>query len=518
MLSRPIDARADVTSARRRLIWVRVAEGAAVTALLTVAVLARRPGWMLHRSYWIDEAWVADSLRAPLHQLVLVSSSTPIGWSMLLRVVPPVGAPEYLRLLPLAFAVATVLPAYLLGRRVGPVVAVTAALAAVLGPVTLLPHGLKQYSAEAFVALLLLWLAARLEGDWSERRLLLLGAVCAPAILISHTTLFVTVALIAALGLRCLLEWNLLRLAWVLGVGAAVGLFQAVAFFTLLSAGDNQAMRRWWAASFVPTSQGPGRAVGFVVDHAQQALASLGLRSSLLALGLIALGLVALARKGLPAVAASVPLLFALLVVAGAVRRYPFMEERTSMFFTVILTVCAAIGLGAAVGWLLRRPWTAPLALAAAVGAGVLVAPAVARVHRADMPPSTVREQVEYVLAHRQRGDVVVAGHQDAFAFAYYWPDKPTFSPTRYGTAVLFQVDYPGSADVMVCHEKTQKGIDTCFRLAAAHAHRVWVIATGGTRRYWTRASQSVLSARVAPSPRSLILIQLDAGQASAAG
>jgi hypothetical protein len=204
--------------------------------------------------------------------------------------------------------------------------------------------------------------------------------------------------------------------------------------------------------------------------------------------------------------------------VAGAVRRYPFMEERTSMFFTVILTVCAAIGLGAAVGWLLRRPWTAPLALAAAVGAGVLVAPAVARVHRADMPPSTVREQVEYVLAHRQRGDVVVAGHQDAFAFAYYWPDKPTFSPTRYGTAVLFQVDYPGSADVMVCHEKTQKGIDTCFRLAAAHAHRVWVIATGGTRRYWTRASQSVLSARVAPSPRSLILIQLDAGQASAAG
>jgi hypothetical protein len=62
-----------------------------------------------------------------------------------------------------------------------------------------------------------------LEADWSERRLLLLGAVCAPAILLSHTTLFVTVAVFAALTLRNVIEWRLSRLAWVLGVGASVG-------------------------------------------------------------------------------------------------------------------------------------------------------------------------------------------------------------------------------------------------------------------------------------------------------
>jgi hypothetical protein len=504
---------APATAPRPVVAWI--AQGAAVAALLVVAMLARRPGWMLDRSYWLDEGWVADSLRAPLHQLLFVSSSTPIGWTLLLRAVPRIGAPEYLRLLPLAFGVAGVVPAYLLGRMVGRAPAMAAGLAAAIGPVALMPHGLKQYTADAFVALLLLWLAARLEADWSERRLLLLGAVCAPAILLSHTTLFVTVAVFAALTLRNVIEWRLSRLAWVLGVGASVGVLQVVAYFTLLSVGDNPAMRRWWVAWYVPVSQGPGRAVAFVVTHTGQALTSLGLGPWALALGLVVLGLVALARKGLLGVALSVPLLFVLQVVAAA-GRYPFMDPRTSMFFTVVLTVCAGIGLGAVAGWALARWRTAPLALALTAGAGLLVAPAVAEARRMDMPPSTVRQQVEYVLAHRRPGDVVVPGFQDIFAFAYYWPDRPTFSPTRYATALVFQVDYPDRSDVMVCHERTQEGIDTCFRLAAAHAHRIWVITAGGTRRYWTRASRSMPSARVAPSPRSPILIEFDAAQAPA--
>jgi hypothetical protein len=53
---------------------------------------------------------VADSVRAPLHQLRLLTSSTPIGWKLLLRLVPEVEPPERLRLLPIAFAVAAVVP------------------------------------------------------------------------------------------------------------------------------------------------------------------------------------------------------------------------------------------------------------------------------------------------------------------------------------------------------------------------------------------------------------------------
>jgi hypothetical protein len=208
----------------------------------------------------------------------------------------------------------------------------------------------------------------------------------------SPRTLFVTVAVFAALTLRNVIEWRLSRLAWVLGVGASVGVLQVVAYFTLLSVGDNPAMRRWWVAWYVPVSQGPGRAVAFVVTHTGQALTSLGpwapgpLGPWALALGLVVLGLVALARKGLLGVALSVPLLFVLQVVAAA-GRYPFMDPRTSMFFTVVLTVCAGIGLGAVAGWALARWRTAPLALALTAGAGLLVAPAVAEARRMDTPP-----------------------------------------------------------------------------------------------------------------------------------
>jgi hypothetical protein len=75
--------------------------------------------------------------------------------------------------------------------------------------------------------------------------------------------------------------------------------------------------------------------------------------------------------------------------------------------------------------------------------AALAVAPAAAEAGATPMPTANVREQVEYVLAHRRPGDVVVPGFQDIFAFAYYWPDRPTFSPTRYATALVFHVDYP---------------------------------------------------------------------------
>ena len=73
--------------------------------------------------------------------------------------------------MPLAFGVMSVVVAYLLGRQLGRVAAVAAGMAAALAPSALRNHNLKQYSADAFVTLLLLWLTARLEAGWSPRRL-----------------------------------------------------------------------------------------------------------------------------------------------------------------------------------------------------------------------------------------------------------------------------------------------------------------------------------------------------------
>jgi hypothetical protein len=72
------------------------------------------------------------------------------------------------------------------------------------------------------------------------------------------------------------------------------------------------------------------------------------------------------------------------------------------------------------------------------------------------LPLSTVRQQVDYVLAHRQPGDVVVVGWAASFPFAYYWPERPTFAPTKIPTAVLFQVQYPDRDDLVLIGRTTR--------------------------------------------------------------
>ena len=75
-------------------------------------------GYMLSHPYWSDEAWVAVTTRFPLSQLPAVTSSTPIGWSALVRLVTVPGT-QTARLLPLAFSAATVVAAYWFARSLG---------------------------------------------------------------------------------------------------------------------------------------------------------------------------------------------------------------------------------------------------------------------------------------------------------------------------------------------------------------------------------------------------------------
>jgi hypothetical protein len=72
----------------------------------------------LRQPFWLDEAWVAASTRYPLSQLPALTSSTPIGWTALVRLITVRGE-QTSRLLPLAFAGAAVAIAYWFGRRLG---------------------------------------------------------------------------------------------------------------------------------------------------------------------------------------------------------------------------------------------------------------------------------------------------------------------------------------------------------------------------------------------------------------
>jgi hypothetical protein len=461
-----------------RTALARLIDPALVVGLLVLATLSRRLGYLFSHSFWLDEGWVADSVRAPLGQLRLLTSSTPVGWTLLLRLVPPVGPPERLRLLPIAFAAATVVPAYLLGRRLGRVQAVAAGVAVAVAPSALANDDLKQYTADMFVTLLLLSLAAWVESGWSLRKLLVLCAACVPAVLVSHATVFVSVAVLGALALCCLAERRWRRLCWVVGLGLAVALVEGAVFFAFASAGDNAGMKRYWARFFVPLSSGPGHAAAFVASHLASALGRAGFGHWALATVLALAGLAALWRGRLRATALAVPLLLAGLVVAGAAHRYPFLDERTSLFFTVLLTFCAGLGVGALVAPAFRRPLTIPLGLLAAGLAAALLLPAGRAAVRTPMPGSTLRQQVAFVLAQRRPGDVVVVGRNASYAFAYYWPQRPTFVPTTTGSAVLFQVEYPDQPDLVVTHVRAQAEADAAIRQARARTRsgRIWLV------------------------------------------
>ena len=509
-------------------------EPPAVAALLLVALVARRPDYMLSQAFWVDEGWVADSVRAPLEQVPLLTSSTPIGWTLLLRAVPPLGGPQYLRLLPLAFAVASVLPAWWLGRRVGgalgraaPLYAVAAGLAAAIVPTGLARHDLKQYTAEACLTLVLVLATARLEATWTRDRLegrprthgthgpiVILAAACILAFPFSNVTPFVTAGLLAGLAVATAARRQWRRLGGLAVATVAIGLAQGAFYAAVVSAGDNAVIRAYWAHRYLPDDQGLGAAADFAADRFRQALDSLGLGPWPVSVALVGLGLVALVRAGLGGVALAPPLVAAGLVAASALRLYPLLDRRTSLFVTTLWMVLAALGLVWLAVQLSRwRPATVlAVALVVAVAAGLV--PAARRAAARPLPAEDVRTAVEHVLDRRQPGDAVIASYLDAYPFAWYWPDQPGFVPTRAPTAVRFQVEYPPGG-VIVARWSDAAAIDDALGQVGPGTRRVWLVvahATAGHRTRWLKRLAK-LGASTRTPVDGLVLAELPAGR-----
>ncbi len=508
----------------RAVDWPRVAAVAAVLAIAVIAVRARRPGYLLSHPFWFDEAWVADSVRAPLGQLRMVTSSTPIGWTLLLRAVPPLGGPERYRLLPLAFGVAGVVPAWLLGRQLrgmaGWVAAPLAGLAAVLGPAALFRPGLKQFSAEAFITLLLVAALAWVERSWSPRRLLLFGLLAAAGFLVADAAALVTAAAFSGLALSWMLRGAWRRLAWLAPVAAGVGGAQLAIYVAFVAPANSPAMRAYWTRLFIPAGQGLDGAAAFVGGRGARFLALLGLGSWQVALGLALAGVAALALARLPATAMVAPLLLVELVGAGLAGRYPFLDPRTSQFFLVLVTVVAAVGVGALVGLLARSRWTAVLGVALPLLLGVSFVPASTRASHRGIPDENVRGQIQLVLANRRFGDAVLVTSGASNAFGYYWPAPPTFidRPT-FGT-VTFRVGYPDQPEIVVATGRVHdRDLEALSRVPAG-ARRVWIVVGHERLATWAHLAER-LGRVVAPasdpcrpfSPAQRARAQVSAGQ-----
>src|SRR3954452_2439045 len=158
--STAVDSASAGSTPPARRSWLRTTAGIGLN--VTDGILAIGAGVMvvfvhdlkfwLSIPYWLDEAWVVDSVRAPLSLVPRLAATTPLGWILLLRLVPH-GGLERQRLVPLIFAGLAVSAAYLLGRELGLTrftAGLATATAALLSPAMLIRNDLKQYTAEAF--------------------------------------------------------------------------------------------------------------------------------------------------------------------------------------------------------------------------------------------------------------------------------------------------------------------------------------------------------------------------------
>jgi MFS family permease len=405
-----------------RTRWDRIDTGAVAIAAVGT-VLVHPVHAMLSHSYWLDEAWVADSTRVPLSRVHAIASSTPLGFDMLLRLVPGTGLQRG-RLVVLMFSVLTVIMAYVFARVLAwssrwraRVAAVTAAVVVMLAPLSLGRNDLKQYTADAFCALAVL--TAAIVVDRRPAHPVWWFTVAALVVLpFSSTSAFVTVAAFAGVLGAALLARDRRRTIEVLVNGVIAGAVIAGYYAAAVIPHTNSKLHDYWNAYYLRGTPWHMLRVGwhrlFALSHA------LGV-PALLVIGLVIVGLVALARLRAIAIVIAIVVLWIEVAVIARARLYPFLDLRTSHFLLVSTLVIAAIGVAALIQ--LAYQWWRPAgAIVAIVGLVLFVAGARPSIDKLDIPTEPAREQAQFVVAHRTPNDVVLVNSSGAFGFAYYWP------------------------------------------------------------------------------------------------
>ena len=472
---------------RRRL----TPENLVVLVLGLLVLVVHNAAYMLTQPFWTDEAWVAVTTRFPLSQLPATTSSTPIGWSVLLRLVTVPGQ-ETSRLLPLAFAAAAVIIAYWFARRLGwprPESSVAAGLLAGIGvllvPAMLHRNDLKQYTADACLALLVLALTSRLERDWSRRGLAAVSVAVWGGMLFSDAAAFVG---ITAFGAICAVElvrrrWRRLAEAVVVGAGTAVLMFVVYKAFYASTATVMLNEASGFGSFFLPGGAGLSADVTFVTSHVAAVGPYFGLGPVWLAIPLVVAGLVTMFRLGRPATAIAVAAVWPEMLVLSATKKYPFLDLRTSTFLFAITVVVAAVGVVGVCS--LLRPWLRG-ALAAALAAAAVVAFAVGSrpyLRSQTIPNEDVRDQVRYVAAHDAPSDVILVNMSSNWGFAYYWPIG---QPSRRPDPVVvqrYEAYFPDQPRIVVAANRDPAGVDAALAQALAQARqrssqRIWLIRT----------------------------------------
>ncbi|MEU8331533.1 hypothetical protein [Micromonospora sp. NPDC048839] len=472
-------------------------DGIAVAALLALIPIVHDLSTMLTAPYWLDEAWVALSVRFPLGDLPVTTSSTPIGWSLLLRLVPD---EDYLRVVPLFFHALTVCAAYALGRlalppgrRTGIVAGLVCGAGVLLLPAQQVRHDLKQYSADAFVAVGLLALTAWTERGWSRQRLGILAAAIGVGMFVSHVTAIIAPCVLGGLFLATSVRRQWARLVEVTVTGFSAALAAAAVYLTFSARARSSAMQEFWAAFFPRLGEVPG-----YLGQRGEALSRIFGAPVPLVLCLVVVGVVTFVRWDRPATAGAVLLLPLVVITLAVSKVYPLLDPRTSHFLFVTAAAVAGVGLSglahraATIAQrVYRRPSTT---IATATVCAVLVGAFAVHnsrwyrfdgdepgLDRTPIAMTDVREQTRYVNAHRARNDVIVLSSTAAYGFAFYSTRDDVSLVAPYSNTVTWWIRMPVDSGVVVISGPDEKairgGLGRALTLAGERGGaRVWLI------------------------------------------
>ncbi len=480
----------------RRIRRLRALEYLLVLLLCLAVLAVHDVGYLLSQPYWNDEAWVAVTTRFPLSQLPALTSSTPVGWSFLLRLVT-IGRSQSGRLLPLAFAAAAVAPGYWLARRLAwrrttsaVAAGVLAGASVLLVPAMLVRDDLKQYTADAFVGLLILATTSRLEREWSRRGLVLLSITAWGGMFISDAAAFVGAA---ALGAVCVVQlarraWGRLAEAAIVAAGTAglgIGIYEL-----FIARAVVPGLVAYWQGlgTYPPLHGGLTAAYTFITQRFDSYHSYFGLGPAWLAIPLVLAGLATTVRLGRPATAVAIAALWPEMLALSALHRYPFLDLRTSTFLITITAATAAIGVAgvcaALTSWLGRGATatavTAVLSAVALAFFGLAVAPYV-RSHQ--IPYEDIRQQTDYVAAHAAAGDPIVVSSNSNWGFAYYWPrGRPAHRPDA-ANLQGYEAYFPGQPRIIVAASRDVPAITAAMLQALAEVAprtcaRIWLVRT----------------------------------------
>jgi hypothetical protein len=438
---------------------------------------------LLRHPFWLDEAWVALSTRASLVDLHRFTASTPLLFALLLRPAAALGD-QVPRLVPLIFAAATVVVAAVLaghlpwpnrGSRL--LAAGAAGGIALLAPTVLMRNDLKQYTADAFFALLAFLLCSRVEAHRTTGRLVALAAMTGFSPLIGVAGAFAGFACLTAVALIALLDGDGRFAARAAAATLGAVVLAAAIYLVTFGANLTPSFQTYWQAYFL--EGGPWTIATSVWDSFVLQRPGLGLGPTATALALVLLGVGTLVRVGRPALALAFVGLWIEMILLGVLDRYPFLDARTSHFLLLLTGVVGMVGFAGLVAALSERWPVAPL-VGAIVGLALWLPVVDDHLRELFIPNEDPRSSTRYVEQHRAPNDVVLVSYPGSYGFAYYWrPDAPAFDMNE-GAGPGFLPAYPVGRGIIVAPDRTPDGVANALaeavEAAAARGGRVWLV------------------------------------------